>query len=138
MQIPQLSQFKQVLHDAQVMDHAKIFRELLENEPITQKAVAEAVGWHPSKLNRFLKGVTDLSASEFFRLLDSMPLDFQRCYWSRKLLLVDLGNVDVAALAVTLPPSVQLRIMRAIANSGGLLNENADENADRELVSSSL
>lgn len=49
----------------------------------TNKQICAWSGFDESKLSRFLSGKRDLSASEFFYLLQCMPQDFQERFWSR-------------------------------------------------------
>jgi hypothetical protein len=49
----------------------------------TNKQISAWCGFDESKLSRFLSGKRDLSASEFFHLLQCMPQDFQERFWSR-------------------------------------------------------
>jgi plasmid maintenance system antidote protein VapI len=124
------------------MEHAQIFRDLLKQESIAQKTLVEISGMHPSKISRFLNGVIDLTAGEFFSLLALMPSSFQQKYWKRFLGAVDLGEADeeinILPLIEKLPPLEQIRIMRAIANRGKLFEQDNQKSIreEQELVHS--
>lgn len=126
------------------MEHAIIFKELLKEKSITQKALSELSGMHQSKINRFVNGAIDLSAGEFFQLLDLMPSDFQKAYWKRKLGIVaqkGLDNAKVGDLLVLveeLPPLEKIRLMKVIASKGNLFEQQNRNNRgeEQELVRS--
>lgn len=72
----------------------------------TNKQIADWTGFDPSKVSRFLTGKRDLTAGEFFYLLESMPEEFQQEFWTRSNLtrseITDLRaaieEMDLAAL----------------------------------------
>ncbi|MDJ0718198.1 MAG: helix-turn-helix transcriptional regulator [Prochloraceae cyanobacterium] len=118
------------------MQHAQIFKNLLEKEPINQRMLAKRAGMHYSKINRFLNSAQDLNAGELFTLLDLMNVDFQIRYW--KLLLPrDIYHklyqeIDAEDLVKTLPPSKQIRVMRAIAENDLLFSSTNSTGKDLE------
>ncbi len=65
-------------------DYIKIFNILLERREYrySLKKLSELSGLGVSQLSRFLNGKTDLPVSKFFHLVNSMPLQFQKDYWS--------------------------------------------------------
>ena len=65
-------------------DYIKIFNILLERRQYrySLKKLSELSGLGVSQLSRFLNGKTDLPVSKFFHLVNSMPLQFQKDYWS--------------------------------------------------------
>ena len=113
-------------------EHAKIFKKLLKEKKIAQTALAELSGMHQSKINRFVNGVIDLSAGEFFQLLDLMPVDFQEAYWKRKLgsAITDRVAIEKESLEEAvekLPPLEQIRIIKTIAEKGNLFKQQNQE-----------
>ncbi|NJO93306.1 MAG: hypothetical protein HC820_01115 [Hydrococcus sp. RM1_1_31] len=118
------------------MEHAQIFREILKQEAIAQKTLVEISGMHSSKISRFLNGVIDLTAGEFFSLLALMPPNFQQKYWKRFLSDIKLEEVNetvnLLPLIEKLPPLEQIRIMRAIANRGKLFEQGNQEDFKKE------
>ncbi len=113
-------------------EHAKIFKKLLKEKKIAQTALAEISGMHQSKINRFVNGVIDLSAGEFFQLLDLMPIDFQEAYWKRKLgsAITDRVAIEKESLEEAvekLPPLEQIRIIKTIAEKGNLFKQTNQE-----------
>ncbi len=113
-------------------EHAKIFKKLLKEKKIAQTALAEISGMHQSKINRFVNGVIDLSAGEFFQLLDLMPIDFQEAYWRRKLgsAITDRVAIEKESLEEAvekLPPLEQIRIIKTIAEKGNLFKQTNQE-----------
>ena len=113
-------------------EHAKIFKKLLKEKKIAQTALAELSGMHQSKINRFVNGVIDLSAGEFFQLLDLMPVDFQEAYWKRKLgsAITDKVTIEKESLEEAvekLPPLEQIRIIKTIAEKGNLFEQQNQE-----------
>ena len=113
-------------------EHAKIFKKLLKEKKIAQTALAELSGMHQSKINRFVNGVIDLSAGEFFQLLDLMPIDFQEAYWKRKLgsAITDRVAIEKESLEEAvekLPPLEQIRIIKTIAEKGNLFKQTNQE-----------
>lgn len=112
--------------------HAKIFKELLQEKKIAQVALVKISGMHQSKINRFVNGVIDLSAGEFFELLDLMPPDFQEAYWKRKLGTSIAEKVaheeSLEEVVDKLSPKEQIRIIKTLA-------ENLFEQQNLELAS---
>lgn len=106
------------------MKHAKIFKNLLTEESISQKWLSERSGMHPSKINRFLNGVQDINASELFELLNLMPNDFQSRYW--QLVIHNVlhkkasEEVDAVELVKSLSPAKRISVMKAIVNSDNI------------------
>ncbi len=118
-------------------EHAKIFKKLLKERKIAQTALVELSGMHQSKINRFVNGVIDLSAGEFFQLLDLMPIDFQEAFWKRKL---GIGTADkistdekenlkesIEEAVEKLSPLEQIRIIKTIAEKGNLFKQQNQE-----------
>lgn len=109
-------------------EHARIFKELLKEKKIAQTVLAEISGMHQSKINRFVNGVIDLSAGEFFQLLDLMPVDFREAYWQKKLgnSIIQNANTKEESLedaVEKLPPLEQIRIIKTIAEKGNLFQQ---------------
>ncbi len=120
-------------------EHAKIFKKLLKERKIAQTALVEISGMHQSKINRFVNGVIDLSAGEFFQLLDLMPVDFQEAFWERKLGIDTADKVSteqenlkesIEKALEKLSPLEQIRIIKTIAEKGNLF-----EHQNHELAS---
>lgn len=106
-------------------EHAQIFKKLLKEKKIAQTELAEISGMHQSKINRFVNGVIDLSAGEFFQLLDLMPTEFQQAYWQRKLgtgLSVDTEE-SLEKAVEKLSAIEQVRIIKTIAEKGNLFTQ---------------
>lgn len=107
-------------------EHAQIFKKLLKEKKIAQTELAEISGMHQSKINRFVNGVIDLSAGEFFQLLDLMPTDFQQTYWQKKLgtaISIDESvntEKNLEKAVEKLSAIEQIRLIKAIANNGNL------------------
>jgi hypothetical protein len=47
--------------------------------------IAQWSGLEPSLISRFLNGKSDISVSKFFRLIRSMPQEFQEAFWEQTL-----------------------------------------------------
>lgn len=109
--------------------HAQIFKELLKEKKIAQTELAEISGMHQSKINRFVNGVIDLNAGEFFQLLDLMPADFQKAYWQRKLGIAvsvseSVNTEESLEKAVEKLSAIeQIRIIKIIAEKGNLFQQ---------------
>lgn len=117
-------------------EHAKIFKKLLKERKIAQTALVELSGMHQSKINRFVNGVIDLSAGEFFQLLDLMPIDFQEAFWERKLGIDTADKVSteqenlkesIEKAVEKLSPLEQIRIIKTIAEKGNLFDHQNQE-----------
>lgn len=114
--------------------HAKLFRKLLEEYGITQKHLSDLSGMHQSKINRFVNGITDFTASDLFALLNVTPSYFQKAFWERQLGAVYSsidtnqlsGAKSLLPLVEKLPPIEQIRLMKAIASSD-LFEQNEKE-----------
>ncbi len=109
-------------------EHARIFKKLLKEKKISQTELAEISGMHQSKINRFVNGVTDLSAGEFFHLLELMSAEFQEAYWQRKLGYavsesVDLEKESLEKVVEKLSAIEQIRIIKTIAEKGNLFQQ---------------
>ena len=83
---------------------------------------------HQSKINRFVNGVIDLSAGEFFQLLDLMPPHFQQAYWKRKLGIITPEKVvsekeSLEEAVEKLSPLEQIRIIKTISEKGNLFKQ---------------
>ncbi|MGK7937034.1 MAG: hypothetical protein AB4206_14775 [Xenococcaceae cyanobacterium] len=65
-------------------EYIKIFNILLEKREYrySLKELSDLSGLGVSQLSRFLNEKTDLPVSKFFHLVNSMPLQFQKDYWS--------------------------------------------------------
>lgn len=65
-------------------EYIKIFNILLEKREYSYslKELSDLSGLGVSQLSRFLNEKTDLPVSKFFHLINSMPLQFQKDYWS--------------------------------------------------------
>ena len=65
-------------------EYIKIFNILLERREYrySLKELSDLSGLGVSQLSRFLNEKTDLPVSKFFHLVNSMPLQFQKDYWS--------------------------------------------------------
>ena len=108
--------------------HAQIFKELLKEKKIAQTELVKISGMHQSKINRFVNGVIDLSAGEFFQLLDLMPADFQEAYWQRKLGNATNGSVNIGKESLEkavekLSTIEQIRIIKTIAEKSNLFQQ---------------
>ena len=115
-------------------EHARIFKKLLKENKISQTELAEISGMHQSKINRFVNGVIDLSAGEFFQLLALMPVEFQEAYWQEKLGTIinvnDCANAEEESLEKAiekLSAIEQIRIIKMITEKGNLFQQ-----SDRE------
>lgn len=66
------------------MQHITVFKKLLagsEFQGYTGADISRWSGLSESQVSRFLNGKSDLSATNFFKLVHSMPLPFQQSYW---------------------------------------------------------
>ncbi|MDJ0575420.1 MAG: helix-turn-helix transcriptional regulator [Xenococcaceae cyanobacterium MO_234.B1] len=113
---------------AKEKEHAKIFKKLLQEKKIPQTTLVELSGMHQSKINRFVNGVIDLSAGEFFQLLDLMPPHFQQAYWKRKLGIITPEKVvsekeSLEEAVEKLSPLEQIRIIKTISEKGNLFKQ---------------
>ena len=115
-------------------EHARIFKKLLKENKISQTELAEISGMHQSKINRFVNGVIDLSAGEFFQLLDFMPVEFQNAYWRRKLGTIinisDCVNTEkesIEKVIEKLSAIEQIRIIKMITEKGNLFQQSNKE-----------
>ncbi len=120
---------------SQEKEHAKIFKKLLKEQNIAQTSLVELSGMHQSKINRFVNGVIDLSAGEFFQLLDLMPPHFQQAYWERKLGITltekPVPTTENLEKAVEkLSPLEQIRIIKTISEKGNLFQQQNQELAN--------
>ena len=110
-------------------EHAQIFKKLLKEKKIAQTELAEISGMHQSKINRFVNGVIDLTAGEFFQLLDLMPTDFQQAYWQKKLgIAINVGKSvnteeSIEKVVEQLSAIQQIRLIKAIADNGNLFGQ---------------
>ena len=63
--------------------HQEIFVELFKESKYSAKQISAWSGVHESTLSRFINNKTDMKAGDFFKLLASLPKDFQKQFWDR-------------------------------------------------------
>lgn len=92
--------------------HREIFNQLLETFGYTAKQVSSWAGINESRLSRFRTGKLDLEAGEFFLLLECLPKEFQKHFWTR----FGLVNGGWQALIATTNQEDVAEILRHLAD----------------------
>ncbi|MDJ0574849.1 MAG: helix-turn-helix transcriptional regulator [Xenococcaceae cyanobacterium MO_234.B1] len=118
-------------------EYIKIFNILLERREYrySLKELSDLSGLGVSQLSRFLNGKTDLPVSKFFHLVNSMPLQFQKDYWSElNVQEIQSKKKNWRVLISTASPGDIEEILRALSDRYSELKDNNEALSDEMIA----
>ena len=118
-------------------DYIKIFNIILQRQEYrySLSELSDFSGLGTSQLSRFLNEKTDLPVSEFFLLIRSMPLQFQKDYWF-ELEEVEADQLNKNWKALISDASLEdiEEILRALSNRYSELKNSKSNQSEKEII----